>query len=46
MQHGGGQMTQLTESHPGLPQVQVHSEVRLEAKVHQGDVRARLSPES
>jgi hypothetical protein len=37
---------QLTKSHPGLPQVQVHSEVRLEAKVHQGDVGACLSTES
>lgn len=42
----GGGVPQLTESHPSLPQVQVHSEVRLEAKVHQGDVGACLSTES
>ena len=36
----------LTEGHPGLPQVQVHAEVRMEAKVHQGDVRAGLATQS
>lgn len=35
----------LTEGHPCLPQVQIHAEVCLEAKVHQGDVGARLAPQ-
>lgn len=36
----------LTEGHPCLPQVQIHAEVCLEAKVHQGDVGAGLAPQS
>lgn len=36
----------LTEGLPGLPQVQVDAEVRLEAEVHQGDVGASLTTQS
>ena len=36
----------LTEGHPGLPQMQVHTEVCLKAEVHQGDVRAGFTTQS
>lgn len=36
----------LTESHPGLPQVQVHAEVCLKAEIHQGDVGAGFTTQS
>ena len=42
----GGGVPQLTESPPGLPQVQVHAEVHLEAKVHQGAIGACLPTQS
>lgn len=43
---GWGEGLGLTEGHPRLPQVQIHAEVCLEAKVHQGDVGASLAPQS